>query len=91
MLLELLEVARPGTELTDEFVITAIPIDTVKAILKTGMIESLDYRPARATTLSYMLEQVPEQHHEIAIQLSKNMEASKALPSLAYLQISSVK
>ena len=77
-LLELLEVARPGTELTDEFVITAIPIDTVKAIQKIGMIESLEYRPARATTLSYMLEQVPEQHHEIAIQLSENIEASKS-------------
>ena len=77
-LLELLEVARPGTELTDEFTITAIPIDTVKAIQKVGMIESLEYRPARATTLSYMLEQIPEQHHEIAIQLSKNIETSKS-------------
>jgi hypothetical protein len=77
-LLELLEVARPGTELTDEYIFTAIPIDTVKAIQKTGMIESLEYRPARATTLSYMLEQVPEQHHEIAIQLSKNIETSKS-------------
>ena len=77
-LLELLEVARPGTELTDEFIITAIPIDTVKAIQKVGMIESLEYRPARATTLSYMLEQIPEQHHEIAIQLSKNIETSKS-------------
>ena len=84
-LLELLEVARPGTELTDEFIITAIPIDTVKAIKKTGMIESLEYRPARATVLSYMLEQVPEQHHEIAIQLSKNIDTSKspAFTSLA--------
>jgi len=77
-LLELLEVARPGTELTDEFVITAIPIDTVEAIQKNGMIESLEYRPARATVLSYMLDQVPEKHHEIAIQLSENIEASKS-------------
>ena len=76
-ILELLEVARPGTELTEEFIITAIPIDTVKAIQKAGMVESLEYRPARATTLSYMLEQVPEQHHETAIQLSKNIETSK--------------
>lgn len=76
-LLELLEVARPGTELTDEYILTAIPIDTVKAIKKVGMIESVEYRPARATTLSYMLENIPEQHHEIAIQLSENIEASK--------------
>ncbi len=77
-LLELLEVARPGTELTDEFVITAIPIDTVKAIQKIGMVESFEYRPARATTLAYMLENIPEQHHKIAIQLSENIETSKS-------------
>ena len=76
-LLELLEIARPGTELTDEYVLTAIPIDTVKAIKEIGMIESVDYRPARATTLAYMLEQVPEQHHEVAIRLSEDFETSK--------------
>jgi len=76
-LLELLEVARPGTELTDEYILTAIPIDTVKAIKKIGMIESVEYRPARATILSDMLENISEQHHEIAIQLSENFEASK--------------
>ena len=85
-LLELLEVARPGTELTDEFIITAIPIDTVKAIEKIGMIESLEYRPARATTLSYMLEQVPEQQHKIAIQLSKNIETSRS-PAFTRLSV----
>jgi cell division protein FtsL len=76
-LLELLEVARPGTELTDEFVITAIPIDTVKAIQKIGMIESLEYRPARATILSYMLDQIPETQHKIAIQLSEDIDTHK--------------
>ncbi len=76
-LLELLEVARPGTELTDEYVLTAIPIDTVKAIKKIDMIESIEYRPARATILTYMLEQIPEQHHTIAMQLSENIETSK--------------
>jgi len=76
-LLELLEVARPGTELTDEFIITAIPIDTVKAIQKIGMIESLEYRPARATTLAYMLDKIPERHHSIAIQLSEDIGTHK--------------
>jgi hypothetical protein len=83
-LLELLEVARPGVELTDEYILTAIPIDTVKAIQKTGMIESLEYRPARATTISYMLQQIPEQHHEIVIQLSEDIETSKS-PSFTSL------
>ena len=83
-LLELLEVARPGVELTDEYILTAIPIDTVKAIQKTGMIESLEYRPARATTISYMLQQIPEQHHAIVLQLSEDIETSKS-PSFTSL------
>jgi len=83
-LLELLEVARPGVELTNEYIVTAIPIDTVKAIQKTGMIESLEYRPARATTISYMLRQIPEQQHEIVIQLSEDIETSKS-PSFTSL------
>ena len=78
-LLELLEIARPGTELTDEFILTAIPIDTVKAIQKIGMTENIEYRPARATTLSYMLQQIPQQHHEIVIQLSEDIETSNSL------------
>lgn len=77
-LLELIEVARPGIELTDAFKATAIPIDTVKAIQKKGMIESIEYRPARATTISYMLQKIPEHHHEIVIKLSKDIETSNS-------------
>ena len=77
-LLELLEVARPGIELTDEYVLTAIPIDTVKAVKKAGMTESPKYRPARATMISYMLEQIPEQQHQIVLQLSEDIETSNS-------------
>lgn len=77
-MLELLEVARPGTELTEDFVVTAIPIDTIKTVQNNGMVESVEYRPARATILSYMLEQIPESHHEIAIKLSTDIATSKS-------------
>lgn len=83
-LLELLEVARPGIELTDEYVLTAIPIDTVKAVKKAGMTADPEYRPARATTISYMLQQIPEQHHEIIIRLSEDIETSNS-PSFTSL------
>ena len=77
-LLELLEVARPGIELTDEYILTAIPIDTVKAVKAAGMTETPKYRPARVTTISYMLQQMPEQYHDIVIQLSEDIEVSKS-------------
>jgi len=72
-LLELLEVARPGINLTDEFIVTAIPIDTVKTIYQAGMIEQTDYRPASATVLAYMLEQISEDQRDLVIQLSEDI------------------
>lgn len=50
-LLELLEVARPGLELTDQFPIAAIPADTVRAVKAAGLIERTDYRPSREKEL----------------------------------------
>ena len=50
-LLELLEVARPGLELTDQFPITAIPADTVRAVKEAGMVQRIDYRPSREKEL----------------------------------------
>lgn len=50
-LLELLEIARPGLELTDQFPLTAIPADTVRAVAQAGLIERVDYRPSREKEL----------------------------------------
>jgi len=73
-LLELLEVARPGINLTDEYVVTAIPIDTVKTIFQADMVENTEYRPANATILTYMLTQIPESQHDLVIRLSEDIE-----------------
>jgi len=50
-LLELLEVARPGLKLTEQFPLTAIPSDTVRAVIDAGLVESIDYRPSREREL----------------------------------------
>ena len=75
-LLELLEVARPDVELTDEFIVTAIPVDTVRAIDKAGLIESVSYRPAQATEIQAALENLSEQHRTIVLQLSEDIDVS---------------
>lgn len=49
-LLELMEIARPGIELTEQFPLTAIPTDTVRAVKNAGLIERIDYRPSREGT-----------------------------------------
>jgi len=69
-LLELLEVARPGIELTDEFGVTAIPIDTVKAIERVGMIESRRFRPARVTELSALIKTLSDTEQTLMQQLA---------------------
>lgn len=61
-LLELLEIARPGIELTDHFPITAIPTDTVRAIKNAGLVERIDYRPSRERELLARAE--PLDHDE---------------------------
>lgn len=76
-LLELLEVARPGAELTEEFKLTAIPVDTVRAIAKANMIESATYRPSQFTVLMHLLDQVPAEDHDLIINLSEDFSVSK--------------
>ena len=50
-LLELLQVARPSLQLTEQFPLTAIPTDTVKAVKEAGLVEKIDYRPSREREL----------------------------------------
>lgn len=50
-LLELLEIARPSVELTDQFPMTAIPTDTVRAVKNANLIEEVNYRPSREKEL----------------------------------------
>ena len=68
-LLELLEVARPSVELTDEFILTAIPVDTVRAILRANMVRSISYRPSMVTELRYKLDAIPAANQQLVEKL----------------------
>lgn len=50
-LLELLQVARPNLQLTEQFPLTAIPADTVRAVKQSGSVERIDYRPSKEKEL----------------------------------------
>ncbi|VVQ35945.1 hypothetical protein PS943_04557 [Pseudomonas fluorescens] len=63
-LLELLQVARPSLRLTEQFPLTAIPTDTVKAVKEAGLVESIQYRPSRERELLSRAE--PLTHSEQA-------------------------
>ncbi len=79
-LLELLEVARPELNLTNEFVMTAIPVDTVRAVERAGLIESITYRPSQVTTLQHMIKAIPESNRGLIEQLSDNPDSSQKPP-----------
>jgi len=71
-LLELLEVARPGLELTDDFGLTAIPVDTIKTIEQAGLIASHQYRPSQVTELNTLLKLMSESELDLMEEISKN-------------------
>jgi hypothetical protein len=84
-LLELLQVARPGLQLTEYFQLTAIPTDTVKAVNDAGLVKQIDYRPSRERELQSRAALLSAAEQEQLLQLAANsaqleQAAFKALP-----------
>jgi hypothetical protein len=77
-LLSLLDVARPGLELTDQFRWWAIPSDTVRAVAeKRGLVSRVVYRPATATVIHQRIRQLDPALRQLARDLSQK----KVLPN----------
>ena len=84
-LLELLQVARPGLKLTEQFPLTAIPTDTVKAVKDAGLVEKIDYRPSRERELLSRAEPLDGDEQQWVLKVSADQQqlqapAFKALP-----------
>jgi hypothetical protein len=71
-LLSLLEVARPGLQLTDRFRWWAIPSDTVRAVTdQPGLLRRVVYRPASVTIMQERLKHLPATERGLARDLGK--------------------
>ncbi|MFP4533268.1 MAG: DUF4105 domain-containing protein [Desulfobacterales bacterium] len=57
-LLYLIEAARPSVQLINQFDLYAIPIDTIKAVKEEGLIVDAAFRPAKATRIDYLINQL---------------------------------
>ncbi|VAW64294.1 putative outermembrane protein [hydrothermal vent metagenome] len=77
-LLELLQVARPGLKLTEQFGLTAIPVDTVRSIVQAGLTEDIVYRPSQFTNINHLLSQLNDQQKEMVLKISKNTDLVKS-------------
>ena len=76
--LELLEVARPGISLTEDFPLTAIPIDTIRAVQAAGMVTGRRFRPAQGTVLKAQLAALPRARHDDVLALSRDDQRLQA-------------
>ena len=87
-LLSLLEVARPGLQLTDRFRWWAIPSDTVRAVTdQPGLLKGVVYRPASVTIMQERLKQLPLILRALAHDLGKQQigagdERLRRMPAL---------
>ncbi|MFJ7312177.1 DUF4105 domain-containing protein [Pseudomonas sp. NPDC098747] len=73
-LLELLQVARPSLRLTEQFPLTAIPTDTVKAVKEAGLVESIEYRPSRERELLSRAEPLTGEEQDWVLKVSADQQ-----------------
>lgn len=79
-LLELLEVARPGIRLTDDFPLTAIPIDTVRAVERAGLFAgAAQFRPSQGTALRERLATLTADAEQLAYRLGRGEAVDDAV------------
>ncbi len=83
-LLELLDVARPDLDLTDQFGLYAIPVDTVKAVQQAGLVEDVYFRPSNQDVVTLNLELLDKPQRRLALNLSRD---TTVLQDPAFLQL----
>ena len=79
-LLVMLDAARPGLKLAEQFSMTAIPADTVRAMEQAQLFSDIDYRPSNTTILKYRLNSMDTQQQQ---QLLALLEQEPLSPDLA--------
>lgn len=78
-LYQLIDVARPGLNLSDDSSWFVIPIDTVKRIAGKGLIREKSFRPSKATRLLAMSEQLPPSTKMISLEIARGRLSPSSL------------
>lgn len=71
-ILFLLEAARPSLNLTDGFGPWVVPVDTIRTIKDSGVVEDLDFRPAKATKIRYIASLLDKGSQIKALQIAED-------------------
>lgn len=76
-LLSLLEVARPGLDLTNRFFTHAIPTDTIRSVIVyEGIVENYTYRPSSRTLIRHQAKALPRQAVDTMLSITNGKEKS---------------
>jgi hypothetical protein len=70
-LLFLMDVARPGLDLTDQAAPWVIPLDTVRLTKRNGLISGSVYRPSKSTQVKYIASLVSHDGREKALAMAQ--------------------
>lgn len=79
MILRLLDVARPGLRVSQQFRWTAIPVDTVKGVVGVpGLVSAITFRPSAGTELAHRASRLDAARMDAAIAVAdgRNTPAS---------------
>ncbi len=78
LLLELLDVSKPGLNLRDDFFTWVIPIDTVRSVLsREGYVENITFRPSAASILRERLKRTPDFLYDTALRIVENVKVTE--------------
>ncbi len=85
-LLFLLDVARPSLCLTDEFLskldFWVIPIDTIRSVKNSDLVQSAAYRPSKTTTIRHIASLLPERSQKLALSIVRGKLPPEAVLSM---------
>lgn len=79
-LLFLLESARPSLHLTEKFNLWVIPVDTIRAVLDSGLVQDVVYRPAMATRIHYIASLLDRGEQKIASKIARGKLNPEEIP-----------
>lgn len=77
-LLEFLEVARPGLNLTSSFPLWAVPLDTIRVLQKHGLVSAPRFKPSRAKILEAEWKQLSGSERSAVEKLAQGQEVALA-------------
>lgn len=69
-LLELIEVALPDVDLTSEYALRAIPVDTIRTVVEANLVNSVTYRPSKASEIEFEISQLSGPQQSLAWELA---------------------